>query len=113
MHFNFVLILNSAFKQTFDVQLSSPRFRIQFAAAILISLSSISSNEANKNTTCVPHREAYVKDDDTLYKAGDTMTNLKMARTFKAIAEGGRTAFYFGDLARDIVADIQEAGERG
>ena len=54
-----------------------------------------------------------MKDDDTLYKAGDTMTNPKMARTFRAIAEGGPTAFYFGDLARDIVADIQDAGKRG
>ena len=53
-----------------------------------------------------------MKDDDTLYKEGDTMTNSKKARTLKAIAEGGPKAFYFGDLARDIVADIQEAGER-
>ncbi|KAK2192240.1 hypothetical protein NP493_36g05026 [Ridgeia piscesae] len=55
-------------------------------------------------------KEAYVKGDDTLYKEGDKMTNPKMARTFKAIAEGGPKAFYFGDLAKDIVADIQDAG---
>ena len=54
-----------------------------------------------------------MKADDTLYKEGDKMTNPKMALTFKAIAEGGPTAFYFGDLAKDIVADIQDAGERG
>ena len=40
------------------------------------------------------------------------MTNVKMARTLQAIADGGREAFYRGALARDIVKDVQDAGER-
>ncbi|KAI0217118.1 Glutathione hydrolase 1 proenzyme [Lamellibrachia satsuma] len=55
-------------------------------------------------------REAYVKSDDSLYEAGDKMTNAKMARTFQAIADDGPDAFYRGALTRDIVDDIQEAG---
>ena len=79
----------------------------------MASLKSVSSNEANTNTTWVPHREQYVKDDDTLYKEGDKMTNPKYARTLEVIAEGGAKEFYTGDLAKKMVADIKEAGERG
>ena len=38
------------------------------------------------------------------------MTNFKLARTFKELAEGGEDAFYRGDLADDIVADIADRG---
>ena len=78
-----------------------------------MSLKSVSSNEANTNTTWVTHREQYVKDDDTLYNEGDKMTNPNYARTLEVIAEGGAKEFYTGDLAKKMVADIKEAGERG
>lgn len=69
-------------------------------------------NDANRTITFDRHREAYVKSDDSLYEAGDKMTNAKMARTFQAIADDGPDAFYRGSLTRDIVDDIQEAGEQ-
>lgn len=43
-------------------------------------------------------------------KAGQVFTNQRMASTLKKIAEGGRDAFYKGDIAREIVAYSDRVG---
>ena len=42
--------------------------------------------------------------------AGEIFRNPNLARTFEAIAEGGKDAFYRGDLAKRIAAVVQAAG---
>ncbi len=42
--------------------------------------------------------------------AGELFHNPGLARTFKAVAEGGKAAFYQGEIAEAIAAVIQEAG---
>ncbi|XP_022108887.1 gamma-glutamyltranspeptidase 1-like isoform X2 [Acanthaster planci] len=66
-------------------------------------------------------RESYMKNDPSLgeiflnsegeiLKEGDTLVDIKLAETYKKLAEGGENAFYKGDLADDIVADIADRG---
>jgi gamma-glutamyltranspeptidase / glutathione hydrolase len=43
-------------------------------------------------------------------RAGEVFRNPGLARTFRAVAEGGRDAFYHGDIARSIARVIQEVG---
>lgn len=47
-----------------------------------------------------------------IYKLGETMYRLKLARTLEIIANEGPYAFYNGSLAENITLDIQEAGRR-
>src|SRR5690606_20592896 len=41
---------------------------------------------------------------------GDTLRNPDLARTLRQIAEGGADAFYRGEIARRIVADLRAHG---
>jgi gamma-glutamyltranspeptidase/glutathione hydrolase len=43
-------------------------------------------------------------------RAGDILHQRDLARTFRAVAEGGRDAFYRGDIARALVRCSQEQG---
>jgi gamma-glutamyltranspeptidase/glutathione hydrolase len=43
-------------------------------------------------------------------RAGEIFRNPGLARTFRAVAEGGAPAFYAGDIARGIVQVVQQAG---
>lgn len=43
-------------------------------------------------------------------RAGEVFRNLGLARTLRAIAEGGKEAFYRGEIARAIVEVVQQAG---
>lgn len=43
-------------------------------------------------------------------KSGEIFRNPNLARTFEMIAEGGRSAFYEGEIAEAVVRVIQEAG---
>ncbi len=43
-------------------------------------------------------------------RVGDVFTNIGLARTYEAIARGGRDAFYRGDIARKIVAFSESNG---
>ena len=43
-------------------------------------------------------------------RVGDVFTNIGLARTYEAIAQGGRDAFYRGDIARKIVAFSESNG---
>jgi gamma-glutamyltranspeptidase/glutathione hydrolase len=42
--------------------------------------------------------------------AGETFRNPGLARAFRAIAEGGKEAYYQGDIAQSIAQVVQEAG---
>lgn len=43
-------------------------------------------------------------------KAGERFRNPNLARTFRTIAEGGKAAYYEGEIARKIVAAVQKFG---
>ncbi len=43
-------------------------------------------------------------------RAGEVFRNPGLARTFRAIAEGGKDAYYQGDIARSIAQVVQSAG---
>ena len=43
-------------------------------------------------------------------RAGERFTNPNLGRTYRAIVEGGRDAFYLGDIARKIVAASEAKG---
>jgi len=43
-------------------------------------------------------------------RAGEVFRNPTLARTLRAVAEGGAEAFYHGDIARRIAAAVQEHG---
>ncbi|MFV1988194.1 MAG: gamma-glutamyltransferase family protein [Gemmatimonadota bacterium] len=52
----------------------------------------------------------YLKADGTPYSTGDLLVQRDMAATFRAIAHGGRDAFYRGVIAETIAADMAENG---
>ncbi|XP_057307500.1 glutathione hydrolase 1 proenzyme-like [Hydractinia symbiolongicarpus] len=54
-------------------------------------------------------KELLQKPDGTWYKAGEKIKNEKLAKTLKIIADKPED-FYTGELAKEIVKDIQEAG---
>lgn len=51
------------------------------------------------------------KNGDVL-KEKDTIRFRKLAETYRTIADEGPDAFYLGQLAQDLVADIRAAGSR-
>ncbi len=52
----------------------------------------------------------YLKADGSSHGAGERLVQADMARTFKAIALGGAEAFYRGEIARQIAADMADNG---
>ncbi|CAL8321631.1 unnamed protein product [Lota lota] len=46
----------------------------------------------------------------TVLHVNDTVKNLKLAETYRRIAEGGADAFYVGPMAEDLVKEIQATG---
>ena len=55
-------------------------------------------------------RQYFLKDDTTTYQAGDLWVQADLAQTLEKIATGGRDAFYKGEIAQKIVADIRANG---
>lgn len=55
-------------------------------------------------------RTHFLKSDGTPHLEGETFRQPALARTFRALVEGGAEAFYGGDLAEAMVADIQAHG---
>lgn len=55
--------------------------------------------------------EVFCREDKTqVLKENETITFTKLAETYEKIAEGGPDVFYKGQLAEDLVRDIQAAG---
>ena len=52
----------------------------------------------------------YLKADGSLYKTGETFTNPDLAKTLTLIAENGADAFYQGEVAEAMLAEIQKYG---
>jgi gamma-glutamyltranspeptidase/glutathione hydrolase len=52
----------------------------------------------------------FVKPDGTPYRAGERLTQLDLAGTLRAIAAGGARAFYEGEIAERIAADMEANG---
>ncbi|WP_312218385.1 gamma-glutamyltransferase [Brevundimonas sp.] len=55
-------------------------------------------------------REAYLKPDGSVYRAGETFRQPLLAESLRKVASGGADEFYKGELARQIVAGIQAQG---
>jgi gamma-glutamyltranspeptidase/glutathione hydrolase len=55
-------------------------------------------------------RELFLKPDGAALMAGDTLRQPALARTLARIASGGAEAFYRGDIAREIAADMAANG---
>jgi gamma-glutamyltranspeptidase/glutathione hydrolase len=55
-------------------------------------------------------RKIYLKPDGTLLATGDTLRNPDMATTLERIARHGAADFYQGDIAAQILADMQANG---
>lgn len=71
-----------------------------------------------KNATFIEPSLAYMDDDGKRNiaprgrapRAGETVKQPELARTFRAVVEGGADAFYKGQIARAICSDIQQRG---
>ncbi|XP_038068603.1 glutathione hydrolase 1 proenzyme-like isoform X2 [Patiria miniata] len=56
-------------------------------------------------------RELYTKPDGSLMESGDNITApAGLVQTLRAIAEGGVTALYGGDVGRKLVQDVRDQG---
>ncbi len=51
----------------------------------------------------------YFYDGGKAVKVGTILTNPELAKTFRAIADGGADAFYNGSIARDIAAAVRQS----
>ncbi|MFC4168501.1 gamma-glutamyltransferase [Teichococcus aestuarii] len=67
-------------------------------------------NVADKLRFSETGRQVYFHADGRMKRPGDTLRNPEMARTLERIAEGGAEAFYRGDIAREMVADMAARG---
>lgn len=45
-----------------------------------------------------------------VYKLGDTYTNPQLGQTLQIISDEGVDAFYTGQVAKDLVSDLQSLG---
>ncbi|MBI3988506.1 MAG: gamma-glutamyltransferase [candidate division NC10 bacterium] len=54
--------------------------------------------------------KTYLKSDGTPYRAGERFVQKDLAETLRRIAEGGRDAFYEGEIAERIVRYLNEHG---
>ncbi|ONG54434.1 gamma-glutamyltransferase [Pseudoroseomonas deserti] len=55
-------------------------------------------------------RQVYFRPDGTMKKSGEVLRNPEMARTLERLAAGGADSFYRGELALQMVADLERGG---
>ncbi|MCI0752363.1 gamma-glutamyltransferase [Teichococcus vastitatis] len=67
-------------------------------------------NVADKLRFSETGRQVYFRADGSLKRPGDVLHNPDMTRSLERIAEGGAEAFYRGDMAREIAADMAAWG---
>jgi len=84
------------------IDLAENGFIVNYDLAQLISAKQhwLLENEATK--------KAYFKPDGTLYLAGDLMKRPELAWSLSQIATQGKKAFYRGEIAKKIVADMDK-----
>lgn len=56
-------------------------------------------------------RELLLKPDGSPYVFGDQMKNPKLADLLETIANEGPSAFYSGEIAQNIILDLQDIGQ--
>jgi gamma-glutamyltranspeptidase/glutathione hydrolase len=61
-------------------------------------------------TTLPATRKIYVKPDGQVLQVGDVLRNPDMGRTLRRIARHGSADFYQGEIAHEIIADMQANG---
>lgn len=55
-------------------------------------------------------KKYYIKNDSMTYETGDILVQEDLAKTLEKIRDGGHDAFYKGDIAEKIVADMEANG---
>ncbi|WP_461488784.1 gamma-glutamyltransferase family protein [Pontibacter sp. HJ8] len=55
-------------------------------------------------------KQYFLKGDTATYRAGELIIQTDLAQTLKAIAKGGKDAFYKGAIAEKMIADIRANG---
>lgn len=74
------------------------------------ALSSALSRHKNTIVTDTALCQVFCRADGDILQENETIRFPQLAKTYRKIAEEGPDAFYKGQLARDLVADIQRAG---
>ncbi len=54
--------------------------------------------------------KVFYRDDGSIYKTGETFKQPDLAKTLQKISDQGSTAFYQGEIARQIVDTVNQAG---
>ena len=72
---------------------------------VSVTLAKVLSQEARHMGRWDATRAIFWKDGAPL-KAGDTLVNRDLAKSLRAIAKDGARAFYTGEIARRIAADL-------
>lgn len=54
--------------------------------------------------------EVFCRGNNDVLKENETIKFMKLAQTYRKIAEEGADVFYEGEVAENLVADIQSAG---
>ena len=57
-----------------------------------------------------PHGKAMLRPDGQAPSPGQIMTNPNLAKTFRALSEGGKAAFYTGRIAESVVRCVRDHG---
>ncbi|CAF3485941.1 unnamed protein product [Rotaria sp. Silwood1] len=94
-------------------ELFQPTIQLCREGIVITKIQATAINEVKADILKDPGmREIYVKNNQTneLYGEGDTIQQLKLARTLEIISEKGDDAFYTGELADVIVKEIQDQG---
>lgn len=76
---------------------------------VTVNLAQIIKDEYDKLSKFEAAGEIYLK-DGLPYEIGDTIVLKDLANTLKAVAEGGRDAFYQGEIAKKIALEVQKQG---
>ena len=58
----------------------------------------------------ISYSKLYQNEDGSYKRAGDIVKNEALAETLQRIAENGAQEFYNGEIAKNIVADLQAMG---
>ena len=77
---------------------------------VMPRLSRSFANERAKLSKYPATAEVLLKRDGRPYEAGDILVQKDLARTLKRVANGGADEFYRGELAREMVKGLRDAG---